>query len=245
MNVHATGWQAAACTCAIAAAALGMAEASTTEPPVQSAGMRAPYSVLQTDERIHTQYAEPATWRLGGTLEAGDSYTYRVCGSMEAVFEIHPKTCHILQMDFVYGTTHHAYGQIWVVDVGFDGKRTVMFLDESMEMHPTSAWDRDMAASIQNTILHLAPYGEQSLEVGSHWGTLSAYFYDVPLSVQSASPAGAGSEATAVTVGYDTSEPSRTTIRSDVPFPLHSRWYESNSITVPPRLAHDYALLGD
>ena len=180
---------------------------------------------------------ESPTWRLGENLEAGDSYTYEVCYSIHAAETTHPDPCYTLRMDFVYRMIHHAYGPVWVMDVGFDGKSTVMLLDlNTMTVHPMSAWDVWLAGSIQDTVLHLAPYGEQGLGVGAYWGEIDAYFYSVPLSVTSK----AGDKSV---LGYDTTAESRTVIMSGMPFPEYSRWHDPRSLSADPRIMHEYALV--
>lgn len=179
----------------------------------------------------------PTTWRLGENLKAGDSYTYEICNSIHAAEATYPDPCYTLRMDFVHRMTHHAYGPAWVIEVGFDGKNTVMLLDyDTMTIHPTSAWDVWLAGSIQNTVLHLAPYGEQGLEVGSYWGEIDAYFYSVPLSITSR----AGDKSV---LGYDTAAESRTVIISGMPFPEYSRWHDPRSISEDPRIIHEYTLV--
>ncbi len=180
----------------------------------------------------------PAAWRLGENLAVGDSYTYRVCGSVYTGQAAHPDPCHTLRMDFVYRMVHHAYGPVWIVDVRADpGGRTVMILEyDTMIVHPTSAWDVRLAGFIQDTILHLAPYGEQGLGVGAYWGEIDAYFYSVPLSVVSR----AGDKSV---LGYDTTAESRTVIVPGMPFPEYSRWHDPRSISADPRIMHEYALV--
>jgi len=179
----------------------------------------------------------PITWRLGENLEAGDSYTYEVCNSIHAAEATHPDPCYTLRMDFVHRMTHHAYGPVWVMDVGFDGKSTVMLLDyDTMTIYPTSAWDVWLAGSVQNTVLHLAPYGEQGLEVGSYWGEIDAYFYSAPLSITSR----AGDKSV---LGYDTAVESLTVIIPGMPFPEYSRWHDPRSISEDPRVMHEYTLV--
>ena len=179
----------------------------------------------------------PQTWRLGENLEVGDSYTYEVCYSVHAAEAIHPDPCYTLRMDFVHRMIHHAYGPVWVMDVGFDGKSTVMLLGyNTMTVHPTSAWDVWLADSIQNTVLHLAPYGKQGLEVGAYWGEIDAYFYSVPLSITSKT----GDRSV---LGYDTTAESRTVIISGMPFPEYSRWHDPRSISADPRIMHEYTLV--
>ena len=179
----------------------------------------------------------PITWRLGENLEAGDSYTYKVCNSIHAAEATYPDPCYTLRMDFVHRMVHHAYGPVWVIDVGFDGKSTVMLLDyDTMTVRPTSAWDVWLADSVQNTVLHLAPYGEQGLEVGSYWGKIDAYFYSVPLSITSR----AGDKSV---LGYDTAVESLTVIIPGMPFPEYSRWHDPRSISEDPRVMHEYTLV--
>lgn len=177
------------------------------------------------------------TWRLGENLAAGDSYTYSVCNSVHAYETTYPDPCYTLRMDFVHRMVHHAYGPVWIMDVGFGNRSTVMLLDYiTMTVHPTSAWDVWLADSIQDTVLHLAPYGEQSLQVGAHWGEIDAYFYSVPLSIVSR----AGDKSI---LGYDTAAESRTVIISGMPFPEYSRWHDPRSISADPRIMHEYELV--
>ena len=184
-----------------------------------------------------TPNSAPPTWRLGENLEAGDSYTYKICHSVHAAEATYPDPCYTLRMDFVHQMVHHAYGPVWIVDVGFDNSSTVMLLDyDSMVMHPTSAWDVWLADSIQNTVLHLAPYGEQGLEVGAYWGEIDAYFYSVPLSITFRA------EDRSV-LGYDTAAESRTVIMPGMPFPEYSRWHDPRSISEDPRIMHEYELV--
>ena len=179
----------------------------------------------------------PQAWRLGDGLTVGDSYTYEVCNSIHAAEAAHPDPCYTLRMDFIYRMTHHAYGPVWIVAVDFDGNSTVMLLDHNtMTMRPMSAWDVWLAGSIQDTVLHLAPYGEQSLEVGSYWGEIDAYFYSVPLSIISRD--GDGS-----VLGYDTAAESRTVIMPGMPFPEYSRWHDPRGISENPRIMHEYELV--
>ena len=181
--------------------------------------------------------ARPPTWRLGENLAAGDSYAYEICNSVHAAGATYPDPCYALRMDFVHRMVHHAYGPVWVMDVGFEDGSTVMLLAyDTMTMHPTSAWDVWLADSIQNTVLHLAPYGEQGLEVGAYWGEIDAYFYSVPLSITSR----AGDRSV---LGYDTAAESRTAIISGMPFPEYSRWHDPRSISADPRIMHEYALV--
>ena len=179
----------------------------------------------------------PPDWRLGENLKAGDSYTYEVCHSVHAAEAAHRDSCYTLRMDFVYSMVHHAHGPVWIMVVGFDGESTVMLLDrDTMTIHPTSAWDVWLAGSIQDTVLHLAPYGEQGLEVGAYWGEIDAYFYSVPLSVVSR-------DGDKSVLGYDTTAESRTVIMPDMPFPEYSRWHDPRSISADPRIMHEYTLV--
>ena len=208
--------------------------AMTTTPPSPSPPL---LSSSSSSAPPPSAITTPATWRLGENLTAGDSYAYEVCNSVYAAEAIYPDSCYTLRMDFVYRMVHHAYGPVWVVDVGFDNRSTVMLLDyHTMTVHPTSAWDVWLADSIQNTVLHLAPYGEQGLEVGAYWGEIDAYFYSTPLSITSRS----GDKSV---LGYDTAAESRTVIISGMPFPEYSRWHDPRSISEDPRITHEYALV--
>ena len=180
---------------------------------------------------------QPPTWRLGENLEVGDSYTYEICNSVHAAEATHPDPCYTLRMDFVHRMVHHAYGPVWIVAADFDGRGTVMLLDyDTMTVRPTSAWDVWLADSVQDTVLHLAPYGEQGLEVGAYWGEIDTYFYSVPLSITSR----AGDRSV---LGYDTATESRTVIIPGMPFPEYSRWHDPRSISADPRIMHEYTLV--
>lgn len=194
----------------------------------------------------------PTTWRLGDALQSGDSFTYQICHDARAVQFAHPQDCYTLRMDFIYRTVHHAYahvgesgGLVWIVDASFrtaEGKdrRTVLFVDERFGVHATAARDRQLAASVEQTIMRLAEYGRQNLSVGSHWADIRTHFTTVPLSVMSWD-----GDRTA-TLGYDVgAHESRTLVATDMPFPTYSRWFEPNdALPGEPRLLHAYALLG-
>ena len=234
-----------ACTAAVAALlclGAGGAMGEAVQPATDPGTGPGPHgeessSPTPTPEPLPAAASQPPTWRLGENLEAGDSYTYEVCYSIHAAKATHPDPCYTLRMDFVYRMIHHAYGPVWVMDVGFDGKSTVMLLDlNTMTVHPMSAWDVWLAGSIQDTVLHLAPYGKQGLEVGAYWGEIDAYFYSVPLSVTSK----AGDRSV---LGYDTTAESRTVIMSGMPFPEYSRWHDPRSISEDPRITHEYTLV--
>ena len=243
-----------ACTAAVAALLCldaGGAMGETVQPVVDpgtrpgSHGDKPASSTTSSSSATTSSAAAPPpppppelpTWRLGENLEAGDSYTYEVCYSVHAAEATYPDPCYTLRMDFVHRMMHHAYGPVWIMDVGFDGKSTVMLLDhDTMTVHPTSAWDVWLAGSIQNTVLHLAPYGERGLEVGAYWGEIDAYFYSVPISVTSR----AGDKSV---LGYDTTAESQTVIVSGMPFPEYSRWHDPRSISADPRIVHEYALV--
>ena len=194
----------------------------------------------------------PTSWRLGDGLQSGDSFTYQICHDARAVQFTHPHDCYTLRMDFIYRTIHHAYGNagvsgglIWIVDASFltaDGRdrRTVLFVDEHFGVHATAHHDRQLAASVEHTIMRLAEYGRQNLSVGSHWADIRTHFTTVPLSVVSWD-----GDRTA-TLGYDVGEyESRTLITTDMPFPPYSLWYEPNdALPGEPRKLHAYTLLG-
>lgn len=192
-------------------------------------------------------------WRLGDNLKSGDSFAYRICHSEHAVQFTHPHACYDVRMDFIYRTIHHAYGDagvsgglIWIVDASFismDGakdRRTVLFVDERFNVHPTSNHDRLLADSIEDTLMSLSAHGRQNLSVGSHWFDVKTHFTTVPFSVISWD-----GDSTA-TLGYDVGEhESRTIIRDDSPFPLYSKWYEPNdALPSEPRKLHEYVMLG-
>lgn len=223
------------------------------------------YALTFQPHLLAEEEEEIPTWRLGNGLVVGDSYSYRVCGSVHAIQEIYPAQCYELALSFVHVMDHHTYGRIWVVAVEYsvpatvlaaqqdpaihNTKRTIMFLDDhTMRIHPTSAWDRPMAASIQNTVLHLSSYGLQPINMGAHWGDMAAYFYDVPLSVLSVSPSYVSAQTlesakTYVLLGYEVaSVESNTILDTNKPFPVYSRWYDPNSVTEPPRLLHEYQM---
>ena len=233
---------AVVCLCAFGTAAGAAEEAASSAARADAAWTKAVHDAAAPQHPPHRPAAAaadpPAAWRLGESLAAGDSYTYRVCGSAHTGQAAHPGPCHTLRMDFVYRMVHHAYGPVWIMDVRADpGGRTVMILEhDTMTVHPTSAWDARLAGFIQDTILHLAPYGEQGLEVGAYWGEIDAYFYSVPLSVVSR----AGDRSV---LGYDTAAESRTVIVSGMPFPEYSRWHDPRSISADPRIMHEYALV--
>ena len=193
----------------------------------------------------------PTSWRLGDGLQSGDSFTYRICGSEHAVQFAYPHDCYTARADFIYRTIHHAYGDagvtgglIWIVDASFytpdKNRRTVLFVDERMNVHATSQYDRQLADSLEHTIMRLAEYGRQNLSVGSHWGDIKTHFTSVPLSVISWD-----GDRTA-TLGYDVGEyESRTQIWADTPLPPYSKWYEPNdALPSEPRLLHEFVLLG-
>ena len=205
------------------------------------------------NDREAGENAAAGSWRLGDNLQSGDSLAYRICHSIHAVEFTFPHDCYDVRMDFIYRTIHHAYGDagvsgglIWIVDASFlsaDGskdRRTVLFVDERFGVHPTSAHDRQLAESVETTLMHLSRYGEQNLSVGSHWGDIKTHFTTVPLSVI------LWDGGTTATLGYDIGQyESRTIIRDDSPFPLYSKWYEPNdALPSEPRMLHEYVMLG-
>ncbi|MDE0265770.1 MAG: hypothetical protein OXK17_01895 [Thaumarchaeota archaeon] len=164
---------------------------------------------------------------------------------------MHTRTTATPRADFIYRTIHHAYGDagvtgglIWIVDASFytpdKNRRTVLFVDERMNVHATSQYDRHLAASLEHTIMRLAEYGRQNLSVGSHWGDIKTHFTSVPLAIMSWD-----GDRTA-TLGYDVGQyESRTRIWADTPLPPYSKWYEPNdALPSEPRLLHEFVLLG-
>jgi len=203
-----------------------------------------PWQEMQTELNYKKTSMENATlqttWRLGHSIETGDSYMYIICGSY-TIQEINSR-CYTLEMNFVHQTTHHAFGDIWIIEATYSSnnsvkKNTIMFLDiHKMIIHPTSTWDHQLADSIQDTILHLAGYGKQSLAVGSHWGDIDTYFHEVPLAIDVIH------EGQAV-LTYTTTDMSQTVIEPGLPFPTYSKWYDPNYIMPKPRVLHEYLML--
>ena len=76
------------------------------------------YGTTSADEDAQQQ--RPTDWRLGHGIESGDSFTYLICGSVDAVRYTWPHNCYVVRIDFLYVMPHHAYDQlIWIADVSF------------------------------------------------------------------------------------------------------------------------------
>ena len=183
---------------------------------------------------IHDE--EEPTWKVGEGLNIHDSYTYQICHSEHMVQEIYPSDCYIIRLEFIARGMHHVHGPIWIIQAEYNSKQTILFLDDAMQMHSTSIWDRNLASSLQETILHLSEYGEQSVQVGEIWGMMDTYYYEVPISITR-------EVYGAAILEYSMMRTSSTILDPAVPFPVYSIWYDPNYIVPEPRINHQYALM--
>ena len=199
-----------------------------------------------------TVLVQPDMWQVGGALQVGDSYEYRICHDAHIIQEIHPDVCYSVHLDFIYHMAHHAYGPVWVADVNFDDRRrTLLLIDTEMRVHPTSGWDRLLALSIESTIFEMAKYGKQQLAVGAHWADVKTYFHTLPLAVTFVgyhhgddNHNGSKNNRThTATLRYG--EHSVLLVQNNLAFPAYGKWYDPMTISsVPePVIKYEYVLL--
>lgn len=176
------------------------------------------------------------TWNVGRGLAVGDTYVYEICYSEAIKQVIHPAPCYRLSLEFVARGHHSIHDDVWIVQAEYGTTRTILLIDDAMTAHATSAWDRLMTASIQNTILHLAEYGARPLDVGSIWGYIDTYYYDIPLHVS-------GREEGAAVLEYELVKRSYAVIDPVLAFPVGAVWYDVNHLVPQPHIIHEYSLL--
>jgi len=131
-------------------------------------------------------------------------------------------------------------------------RNTILLLDaHTMRVYSTNTWDDQIADALQSTVLRITEFtnpvrGGQVLSVGSHWGDLISYHYDIPIAVDRITDkyhiedyVGNNKHATTTLTGVaplsivsykgqEHQQVSETVIDPHVPFPVYSKWYEPN-----------------
>ncbi len=68
-------------------------------------------------DQVNQNY-ESSLWKLGGTIQEGDTYQYKICSDKTILQVIYPYHCYNIELEFV-NILESYKGKVWVVQGNF------------------------------------------------------------------------------------------------------------------------------
>lgn len=190
---------------------------------------------------------QKSLWKLGESLNEGDSFTYRICdGTVPETFI--SSHCYTIDLTFV-SLLESWNGSSWIVqgilNTDTEERFLILQIDPVTFKVTTDKLNIDLANSLEKTIFSLSEHEKKSLKVGTVWDSLDSYFTNyTSLEIKKNESTRLSFGVVEISVlGYDVIKESHYFINDEFPFPVFAMLYSPNIIFPEPLELYNYELM--
>ena len=183
---------------------------------------------------------EYPSWYIGKDILPQQNYTYHICDYSIKPTLNYATPCYRAELDFI-GLLQEPTGQTWIVQAIFTPDDShnqwfsILHISQDFATITTDGTSMNYATSLSHTIFYLQKYANmhkpQLLKIGTSWGLVDEYVSPVPqFTVNRFTTIPMGDITTsAYQVGFEVVKDNTFYIKDDIPFPIESTLYDSNT----------------
>jgi hypothetical protein len=197
---------------------------------------------------------EYPSWYIGKDVLPQQSYTYHICDYSIKPTLNYATPCYQAELDFI-GLLQEQAGQTWIVQAIFTpddtGKHwfSILHISQDFATITTDGVSMNYVTSLSHTIFYLQKYANmhkpQLLKIGTSWGLVDEYVSPVPqFTVNRFTTISMGDITTsAYQVGFEVVQDNTFYIKENIPFPIESTLYDSNTANTDAPAIYQVKLL--
>ncbi|MGI0062597.1 MAG: hypothetical protein ACREBA_09125, partial [Nitrosotalea sp.] len=197
---------------------------------------------------------EYPSWYIGKGVLPQQSYTYHICDYSIKPTLNYATSCYQVELDFV-GLLQEPTGQTWIVQAIFTPDNShnqwfsILHISSDFATITTDGTSMNYATSLSHTIFYLQKYANmykpQLLKIGTSWGLVDEYVSPVPqFTVNRFTTIPMGDTTTpAYQIGFEVVKDNTFYIKDDIPFPVESTLYDSNTANTDAPALYQVKLL--
>ena len=197
---------------------------------------------------------EYPSWYVGKDVLPQQNYTYHICDYSIKPTLNYATPCYQAELDFIDLLQEQA-GQTWIVQAIFTpddtGKQwfSILHISQDFATITTDGVSMNYVTSLSHTIFYLQKYANmhkpQLLKIGTSWGLVDEYVSPVPqFTVNRFTTIPMGDITTsAYQVGFEVVQDNTFYIKDNIPFPIESTLYDSNTANTDAPAIYQVKLL--
>ncbi|MDE1819072.1 MAG: hypothetical protein KGI19_10775 [Thaumarchaeota archaeon] len=197
---------------------------------------------------------EYPSWYVGKDILPQQSYTYHICDYSIKPTLNYATPCYQAELDFV-GLLQEQTRLTWIVQAIFTPDDTskhwfsILHISQDFATITTDGTSMNYATSLSHTIFYLQKYANmhnpQLLKMGTSWGLVDEYVSPIPqFTVNRFTMIHTGNVTTSVyQVGFEVVKDNAFYIKDDIPFPVESVLYDSNTANTDAQALYQVELL--
>ena len=197
---------------------------------------------------------EYPSWYIGKDILPQQNYTYHICDYSIKPTLNYATPCYRTELDFI-GLLQEPTGQTWIVQAIFTPDDShnqwfsILHISQDFATITTDGTSMNYATSLSHTIFYLQKYANmhkpQLLKIGTSWGLVDEYVSPVPqFTVNRFTTMPMGDTITsAYQVGFEVVQDNTFYIKEDIPFPIESTLYDSNTANTDAPALYQVKLL--
>ena len=197
---------------------------------------------------------EYPSWYIGKGVLPQQSYTYHICDYSIKPTLNYATSCYQVELDFV-GLLQEPTGQTWIVQAIFTPDNShnqwfsILHISSDFATITTDGTSMNYAMSLSHTLFYLQKYANmhkpQLLKIGTSWGLVDEYVSPVPqFTVNRFTTMPMGDTITsAYQVGFEVVQDNTFYIKENIPFPIESTLYDSNTANTDAPALYQVKLL--
>ncbi|MGI0059157.1 MAG: hypothetical protein ACREBJ_05255, partial [Nitrosotalea sp.] len=198
---------------------------------------------------------EYPSWYVGKDILPQQNYTYHICDYSIKPTLNYATPCYQAELDFI-DLLQEQNEQTWIVQAIFTPDDTgrhwfsILHISKDFATITTDGSSMNYATSLSHTIFYLQKYANmhkpQLLKIGTSWGLVDEYVSPVPqFTVNRFTTIPMGDTITSVyQVGFEVVKDNAFYIKEDIPFPIESILYDSNTANTDAPALYQVKLLG-
>ena len=198
---------------------------------------------------------EYPSWYVGQDMLPQQNYTYHICDHTIKPTLNYATPCYQAELDFI-DLLQEQNEQTWIVQAIFTpddtGKHwfSILHISKDFATITTDGSSMNYATSLAHTMFYLQKYANmhkpQLLKIGTSWGLVDEYVSPVPqFTVNRFTTIPLGDATTSVyQVGFEVVKDNSFYIKEDIPFPIESTLYDSNTANTDAPALYQVKLLG-
>lgn len=197
---------------------------------------------------------EYPSWYIGKDILPQQNYTYHICDYSIKPTLNYATPCYRAELDFI-GLLQEPTGHTWIVQAIFTPDDShnqwfsILHISQDFATITTDGTSMNYATSLSHTIFYLQKYANmhkpQLLKIGTSWGLVDEYVSPVPqFTVNRFTTISMGDITTsAYQVGFEVVQDNTFYIKEDIPFPIESTLYDSNTANIDAPALYQVKLL--